>query len=195
MKRPPGMGSKIDNWREKDGKKILEHIGIKNGQRVLDFGCGEGNYTIPAARIVGKRGLVYGLDKDKDALDQLMGKAKLLGLENIRTLAIPEGSKIGLDSESIDVVLLYDIVHYYYYPGEEERRKLLREVYRVLKPNAVLSLYPTHLESGAKPNLAEVEQEIAEVNFGLDSEYPEMIMLHDNKLEKGRVINFKKYGA
>ena len=189
------MGNDVDNWLEKSSKKILEHIGIKSGQRVLDFGCGEGNYTIPAARIVGKRGLVYGLDKDKHVLDQLMGKAKSLGLENIRTLAIPEGSKIGLDSESIDVVLLYDIVHYYYYPGKKERRKLLREVYRVLKPNAVLSLYPTHLESGAKPNLAEVEQEIAEVNFGLDSEYPEMIMLHDNKLEKGRVINFKKYGA
>jgi hypothetical protein len=95
----------------------------------------------------------------------------------------------------MDVVLLYDVVHYYYYPGERERKKLLREVYRVLKPNATLSLYPTHLESDMKPNLTEVEQEIAEVNFGLDSEYPEVIMLHDKKLEKGRVINFKKYGA
>ena len=189
------MENDVDNWLAKSSLKVLKYIGIKNGQRILDFGCGEGNYTIPAARIVGKRGLVYGLDKDKDVLDQLMGKAKLLGLENIRTLVIPEGSRIGLDSESIDVVLLYDVLHYYYYPGEEERRKLLREVYRVLKPNAMLSLYPTHLESDAEPNLAEVEQEIEEANFHLDSEYPEMIMLHDKKLEKGRVINFKKYGA
>jgi len=189
------MGNDVDNWLEKGSKKLLEHIGIRREQKVVDFGCGEGNYTIPAARIVGKRGMVYGLDKDKDVLDQLMGKAKLLGLENIRTLAIPEGSRISLDSESIDVVLLYDVVHYYYYPRKKERRKLLREVYRVLKPNAMLSLYPTHLESDAEPNLAEVEREIAAVNFGLDSEYPEMIMLHDKKLEKGRVINFKKYGA
>lgn len=189
------MENKIDNWREKGGKKILERIGVKSGQRVLDFGCGEGNYTIPAARIVGESGLVYGLDKDKHVLDQLMGKVNSLGLENIRTSAISEESKIGLDNESIDVVLLYDVLHYYYYPRKKERRKLLREVYRVLKPGAILSLYPTHLESGAKPNLAEVEREIEEANFHLDREYPEMIMLHDNKLEKGRVINFKKYGA
>lgn len=161
----------------------------------MDFGCGEGNYTIPAARIVGKRGTVYGLDKDKDVLNRLMDKANSLNLKNVRTSAMSEESKIGLDSESIDVVLLYDILHYYYYPREAERRKLLREVYRVLKPGAILSLYPTHLESGAKPNLAEVEREIEEANFHLDSEYPEMIMLHDNKIEKGRVINFKKYGA
>lgn len=186
------MGNDVDNWLEKGSKKLLEHIGIKNGQRILDFGCGKGNYTIPAARIVGKRGMVYGLDKDKDVLDQLMGKAKLLGLENIRTFAILEGSRISLDSESIDVVLLYDVVHYYYYPRKKERRKLLREVYRVLKSGGILSLFPTHLQSDAEPNLAEVEQEIEEANFHLDSEYPEMIMLHDDKLEKGRVINFKK---
>ena len=192
MKRPPDMVSKIDNWGEKDGKKTLEHIGIKSGQRVLDFGCGEGNYTIPAARIVSKRGLVYGLDKDKDVLDKLMAKAKSLGLKNVRTSAISEESKIGLENETIDVVLLYDVLHYYYYPRQKERRKLLREVYRVLKPGAILSLYPTHLESDRKPNLAKVEREIAEANFHLDHEYPEMIMLHDNKLEKGRVINFKK---
>jgi len=189
------MGNDVDNWLEEGSKKLLEYIGVRREQKVVDFGCGEGNYTIPAARIVGKRGVVYGLDKDKDVLGQLMAKAKLLGLENIRTFAIPEGSRISLDSESIDVVLLYDVLHYYYYPQEDERRKLLREVYRVLKPNAMLSFYPTHLESDAEPNLAEVEQEIAEVNFGLDSEYPEMIMLHDKKLEKGRVINFKKYGV
>jgi len=189
------MGNDVDNWLEKSSIKLLEHIGIRREQKVVDFGCGEGNYTIPAARIVGKRGLVYGLDKDKDVLDQLMAKAKLLGLENIRALAIPEGSRISLDSESIDVVLLYDVLHYYYYPQEDERRKLLREVYRVLKSGGILSLYPTHLESDAEPNLAEVEREIAEANFHSDSEYPEMTMLHDKKLEKGRVINFKKYGA
>jgi len=35
--------------------ELLERIGIRRGQTVLDFGCGYGAYTIPVARIVGIR--------------------------------------------------------------------------------------------------------------------------------------------
>jgi len=56
--------------------EILQRIGIKSGQSVLDFGCGSGTYTIPVAKIVGKQGKVYALDKDKNELDNLMKKAR-----------------------------------------------------------------------------------------------------------------------
>ena len=48
--------------------EVLEKAGIERGQIVLDFGCGSGTYTLPAARIVGSEGKVYALDKDKKAL-------------------------------------------------------------------------------------------------------------------------------
>jgi cyclopropane fatty-acyl-phospholipid synthase-like methyltransferase len=38
---------------------LLKKVGIWPGDLVLDFGCGRGCYTIPAAGIVGKRGVVY----------------------------------------------------------------------------------------------------------------------------------------
>ncbi|MBE9483077.1 MAG: hypothetical protein IMY88_05280, partial [Chloroflexi bacterium] len=57
------MKSAIENWIEEAGEKFLKDIGIKRGQKVLDFGCGSGNYTIPAARIVGEQALVYALDE------------------------------------------------------------------------------------------------------------------------------------
>jgi len=60
------------------------------------------------------------------------------------------------------VVLLYDVLHSYYF-SPDERRKLLREVYRVLKPNALLSVYPEHVE------LEEVKREIEEENFWISS--------------------------
>jgi len=56
--------------------KVLERIGIRKGQTVLDFGCGSGIYTIAVARIVGEQGRVYALDKDKGALGELMQKAE-----------------------------------------------------------------------------------------------------------------------
>ena len=186
------MKSNAEYWLEEAGEKLLERIGMKKKQKVLDFGCGEGNYTIPAARVVGKLGLVYAADKDKRALDQLMHRAKSMDLNNIVRLYTAKGSGIELDNECVDVVLLYDVLHYYYYPRAEERRQLLREVYRVLKPNALLSLFPTHLQSYMEPKLEDVKREIKEANFYLESEYPRMRMIHDDNLEQGQVMNFKK---
>ena len=188
------MKNTVQNWMEKEAEKFLKDIGIKKGQKVLDFGCGSGNYTIPTARIVGEEGLVYALDQDEGTLDGLMRKAELMGLKNIIRLDTSQESRIGLDNESVDVVLIYDVLHYYYFPRAEDRKRLLREVYRVLKPNAVLSLYPAHLESNMEPKLEDVKKEIEEANFYLESEYSGIRMVHNDNLEKGRVMNFRKGG-
>jgi len=186
------MKSSVDRWMKESGENILKYIGIKRGQNVLDFGCGSGNYTIPAGKVVGEHALVYALDEDKEALDQLMSKAKSIGLKNITRLDTSGKSRIGLDNESIDVVLLYGVLHYYYFPQEEDRRRLLYGVYRVLKPNGLLSVYPTHLESHMEPKLDDVKREIEEANFHEENEYTGMIMVHDDNIEEGRVINFRK---
>lgn len=189
------MTTSVDKWIEESGESILKYIGIKRGQKVLDFGCGSGNYTIPAARVVGEQALVYALDEDKETLDQLMSKAKSIGLKNITRVDASGKSRIRLDNESVDVVLLYDVLHYYYFPEEEDRRQLLYEVYRVLKPNGFLSLYPTHLESHREPRLDDVKREIEESNLHEENEYTGMIMVHDDNIEEGCVINFRKENA
>ena len=186
------MKSPVEEWIEEAGEKFLKIIGIKRGQKVLDFGSGSGNYTIPTARIAGEEGLVYALDKDKRSLDQLMRKAESMGLKNIIRLDTSGESGTGLDNESVDVVLLYDVLHFYYFPRAEARRQLLREVYRVLRPMGLLSLYPTHLQSHMEPKLEDVEREIREANFYLEGRYSGMLIVHDTNLEKGQVMNFRK---
>ena len=138
---------------------------------------------------------MYALDEDKETLDQLMSKAKSIGLKNITRVDASDKSRIRLDNESVDVVLLYDILHYYYFPEEEDRRQLLYEVYRVLKPNGLLSLYPTHLESHREPRLDDVKREIEESNFHEENEHTDMTMVHDDNIEEGCVINFRKENA
>jgi len=186
------MKNPVEEWIEEAGGNFLKDIGIRNGQKVLDFGCGSGNYTIPAAMIVGEDGLVYALDKDKRKLDELIRKAESMGLKNIIRLDTSKESGITLDSESVDVVLLCDVLHHYYFPRAEDRRRLLREVYRVLKSGALLSLCPMHLQSYMEPKLEDVEREIQEANFYLECEYSGTLIVHDNNLEKSQVMNFRK---
>ena len=165
--------------------RILQRIGIKNGQTVLDFGCGSGTYTIPVAKIVGKEGKVYALDKDKNALDNLMKKAKLGSLKNIRRIATSGELRIELPDESVDVSLLFDVFHRYYFSQIEDRKRLLDEIYRITKIDGLVSVWPKHMES-------EVRAEIEGANFYMEREYFGTL-IHDNKdIETGKVINFRK---
>jgi len=174
-----GIGSKLNIIR------ILQRIGIKNGQTVLDFGCGSGTYTIPAAKIVGKQGRVCALDKDKNALDSLMKKAELAGLKNIRRMATSGEIRIELPDESVDVSLLFDVFHRYYFSQIEDRKRLLDEIYRITKIDGLVSVWPKHMESEAR-------DEIEGANFYMEKEYVGTL-IHDNKdIETGKVINFRK---
>lgn len=137
---------------EPDIIRILKRIGIKTGVSVLDFGCGSGTYTIPVAKIVGKQGRVYALDKDKNALDNLMKKAELAGLKNIKKMATSGELEIELPDESVDVSLIFDVFHRYYFPQIEDRKRLLDEIYRIIKIDGFLSVWTKHMESEASIN-------------------------------------------
>ena len=165
--------------------EVLEKAGIKRGKTILDFGCGSGTYTIPAAKIVGEKGIVYALDKDKKVFDKLMQKAESAGLGNIKRIDTSGELKIPLADESVDIVLLYDVFHSYYFSQVADRKKLLEEVYRVSKPDAFISVWPKHMESEAK-------EEIESANFYLEREYSGMLIHDDEDIEKGKVLNFRK---
>ena len=165
--------------------EVLERTGLNKRQIVLDFGCGSGTYTLPAAKIVGKQGRVYALDRDTQALDELMQKAESTGLRNITRMDTSGEVRIELRDESVDVVLLFDVFHSYYFPQTDDRRNLLNEIHRIMKPSAFISVWPKHMESEAKG-------EIEEASFYLEREYSETL-IHDNKdSERGQILNFRK---
>jgi ubiquinone/menaquinone biosynthesis C-methylase UbiE len=165
-------------------QRTLTKIGVCKGKTILDFGCGSGTYSIPAAKIAGTKGVVYALDKDKKNLDKLTEKAESQGLKNIKRVRIPGGTKIPFDKESVDIILLYDVFHSYYF-SRAERRKLLKEISRILKPDGFLSVWPKHLE-------IEAEKEIENAKFYLESKHTEKLIHDDLDVEKGEILNFKK---
>jgi ubiquinone/menaquinone biosynthesis C-methylase UbiE len=167
--------------------ELLSRIGIRRGQTVLDFGCGYGSYTIPIAKIVGMQGRVYALDKDKEALDGLMQKARSVGLKNIERMETSGKLEIELADESVDAVLLFDVLHSFYFPRAGDRRILLDEIYRVMKLSAFLaiSVWPNLIEP-------ETEDEIKNADFRLEKEVPETRTDGNKILETRKILSFRK---
>jgi ubiquinone/menaquinone biosynthesis C-methylase UbiE len=167
--------------------KLLKRIGIRRGQTVLDFGCGYGIYTIPVALIVGEQGRVYALDKNKEAIDALMQKARSACLANVERMETSGELEIKLADETVDVVLLFDVFHSFYFPQAGDRRRLLGEIYRIMKPSAFLSI-------SVWPNLIEpeTEDEIKNADFRLGKEVPETLADGNNDIETRKILNFGK---
>ncbi|HUI69854.1 MAG TPA: class I SAM-dependent methyltransferase [Spirochaetia bacterium] len=120
----------------------LEVAGIQSGMTVIDFGCGPGRYTVPAAGMVGRRGTVFAVDVHPLALKMVGVRAAREGLRNVQL--IQSDSATGLDSQSVDIVLLYDALH-----DVEDRPAVLNELHRVLKPLGRIS-YKDHTLRGER---------------------------------------------
>lgn len=63
---------------------LFRRAGITTGMRVLDVGCGVGDVSLLAARLVGRTGSVTSVDIDAAALDVLRSRAAAEGVVNIK---------------------------------------------------------------------------------------------------------------
>ena len=62
---------------------LFRRAGLSRGMRVLDIGCGVGDVSLLAARLVGRTGSVTSVDIDPHALDTLGQRAQTEGLAHI----------------------------------------------------------------------------------------------------------------
>jgi ubiquinone/menaquinone biosynthesis C-methylase UbiE len=186
------MKDNVANWIKQEGEMLLRKVGIKKGQNVLDFGSGEGNYTIPASKIVGTKAKVYAVDKDKNVLDNLKRKLEEHRITNVEL--INEKTKIPLNDNTVDVVLCYDIIHLVGKNDSsavEDRMKLYEIIKRIAKKNALFSVYPTHLETHTDiASNQEVKKEIENAGFVFEREI-RTELIHDDEKIKGYILNFR----
>lgn len=116
-------------------EEIIKVLDIKKGMKILDFGCANGKYSLPVARVVGLEGKIYALDKEKSALDKLESEINRRELKNIEL--IHGDGKFKLPKASVDIVLLLDVLHLIDFKDE-----LLKQFFDVLKPEGILSIFP-----------------------------------------------------
>ena len=134
---------------DRNASKMLSEAGIGEGQSVLDFGCGSGTYSIPAAELVGRNGRIYSLDVSQGALNKVSRKAEKEGLDNIVTLLSSGNVDIPIDNETLNHVLLIDVLQ-----EISDKEPLLEEIHRILKPEGQMTVYPMHIDSNEVIRLA-----------------------------------------
>jgi SAM-dependent methyltransferase len=131
-------------WLRDNADEVLNKVGVREGQTLVDYGCGPGIFSIAAAKIVGRQGKVYAMDIRPRALTRLKEIAMEDGLPNLKTMLIDKSTvSVALSDGIADVVLLYDVLQ-----EIQDKPRLMAELYRILKPSGVLSVFPMHLGTG-----------------------------------------------
>jgi SAM-dependent methyltransferase len=114
--------------------EILAAFGVDGDcGELIEFGCGYGTFTLPAASVVS--GTVYALDIDPEMIRTTQVKAREAALKNVEARLrdfLRDGT--GLEGGSVDCVLLFNILH------AEAPHILLNEAKRILRPQGKLAI-------------------------------------------------------
>lgn len=184
------MNKDVERWFLEEGENLLKKVGVRPGDLVLDFGCGNGCYTIPAAKRTGERGVVYALDTRRYALKELVQEASNRNLGNVVPVHSIDELKKTLGVRRLNVLLLFDVIHHYYF-SNRQRINLLRSLAPMVIDGGIVSIFPRHMGS---QELEGVKNELSSLGFRLESEM-ETELLHDQRHASGRIYNFSKLAA
>jgi arsenite methyltransferase len=107
---------------------------IREGEAVLDIGCGAGVDAIVAGKLTGSSGAVTGIDLVPGMLARARENARLAGVDNVM-FQESSAEQLPFPGQSFEVVIsngAFNLV--------VDKERALAEVYRVLKPGGIFLL-------------------------------------------------------
>lgn len=103
-------------------------VELKEGEVLLDLGCGAGLDLYFYAKAVGPKGKVYGLDISEKMVNKAKSNMSKIGIKNVEIRYGPSDA-VPFDNNSMDIVASNGI-----YNLSPDKESVMNEVYRVLKP-------------------------------------------------------------
>ncbi len=110
----------------------VAELGLREGARVLDAGCGTGRALPPLRAAVGPSGLVVGAD----LTPAMLQAAVRAGRDRIGRLLLTDVAALPLRPRSLDAVFAAGLIAHLPDPARN-----LRELARVVRPGGVLALF------------------------------------------------------
>lgn len=117
---------------------VLLHFEIKNGDTVVDYGCGPGRYIKKASELVGENGKVYAADIHDIAIRNVIKSIKHHKLKNVIPVQLTTDTG-AIPESSADVVYALDMFHQVKEPAE-----FLLSIHRIIKSDGFLYLEDGH---------------------------------------------------
>jgi ubiquinone/menaquinone biosynthesis C-methylase UbiE len=115
-------------------KVILDRLGLRPGQTILELGPGPGRLLIPAAKRVGPEGESVGIEIQPKMAERLRRRANEAGVTNLKVI-LGDAAEPHVPEASFDLVFVCAAL------GEiPDRVAALRQSFRALKTGGVLSV-------------------------------------------------------
>jgi ubiquinone/menaquinone biosynthesis C-methylase UbiE len=115
-------------------REKLKKAGVKEGQVIVDLGCGPSRFTILASKIVGSEGKVYALDIHPLNTAIVAARIAIGGHKNVSVM-LADCCATRLPDQAIDLIFINDAFH------EFDKIDCLKEASRILKADGILAIY------------------------------------------------------
>ncbi len=136
---------------------MLKRAGLRPGLRILDVGCGMGDVTLLAARLVGPTGSVVGIDRDAEGLNRERAAAAQVANVEFRQAELPQ---IG-EGEKFDALIGRLVMIYFPDPAQA-----LRHLSSYVVPGGIIAFQEPDLSrASAVPPIPSVIENVARMNF------------------------------
>ncbi len=116
------------------GERLVEHMPLAPGARVLDIATGKGAVLLPSARRVGPEGRVIGIDPSSAILHETERLVRAEGLTNVE-LRKMDAEHLEFPDQSFDAVTCAFAI--FFFPDLDAA---LHEMYRVCKPGGCIAI-------------------------------------------------------
>lgn len=113
-------------------EEVLRRAGVEPGMRVLDVGCGTGDVSFLAARLVGPTGAVLGVDRSAEAVAVAERRARDAGLGNA-SFAVQELSEVTVTAP-VDALVGRLVLMYL-----DDPAAVLRRLLEAVRPGGVVA--------------------------------------------------------
>ena len=135
-------------------RNIVEQFGIRSGMKIIEAGCGRGDFSPFILKRIGQDGLLYLVDVSDKMLDH--ARKKLIDYSNLQFLN-QNIEQCKILSESIDMIICFNSFAHF-----NDKEKCIEKCNCLLKQNGILII--AHSDSREKIN------ELHE-GYGFDMKY------------------------